>query len=77
MKTLWKLSKEALRYKTLYILAIAGTLSLTMVNLAAPKVLSAMTGIVKDGVSAEDLLEIRKLVIILVILYLHEKLFIP
>lgn len=70
MKTLWKLSKEALRYKTLYILAIAGTLSLTMVNLAAPKVLSAMTGIVKDGVSAEDLLEIRKLVIILVILYL-------
>ena len=70
MKTLWKLSKEALRYKTLYILAIAGTLSLTMVNLAAPKVLSAMTGIVKDGVSAADLLEIRKLVIILVILYL-------
>ncbi|MBE6125130.1 MAG: ABC transporter ATP-binding protein [Erysipelotrichaceae bacterium] len=70
MKTLWKLSKEALRYKTLYILAIAGTLSLTMVNLAAPKVLSAMTGIVKDGVSAEDLLEIRKLVIILIILYL-------
>ena len=70
MKTLWKLSKEALRYKTLYILAIAGTLSLTMVNLAAPKVLSAMTGIVKDGVSAADLREIRKLVIILVILYL-------
>ena len=70
MKTLWKLSKEALRYKTLYILAIAGTLSLTMVNLAAPKVLSAMTGIVKDGVNAADLREIRKLVIILVILYL-------
>ncbi len=70
MKTLWKLSKEALRYKTLYILAIAGTLSLTMVNLAAPKVLSAMTGIVKDGVSAADLREIRKLVIILVVLYL-------
>ena len=36
MKTLWKLSKEAIRYKALYALAIAATLSLTLVNLGLP-----------------------------------------
>ncbi|MBQ4252863.1 MAG: ABC transporter ATP-binding protein, partial [Erysipelotrichaceae bacterium] len=70
MKTLWKLSKEAIRYKTLYILAIAATLSLTMVNLAAPRVLSALTGIVKNGVDAEGLNRIRNLAFILIGLYL-------
>ena len=70
MKTLWKLSKEALRYKKLYLLAITATLSLTLINLAAPRVLSSMTGIVKDGVTAEKLAEIRKLTIILIGLYL-------
>lgn len=70
MKTLWKLSKEALRYKKLYLLAITATLSLTLLNLAAPRVLSAMTGIVKDGVTAEKLSDIRKLTFILIGLYL-------
>lgn len=70
MKTLWKLSKEALRYKKLYLLAITATLSLTLLNLAAPRVLSAMTGIVKDGVTAEKLANIRKLTFILIGLYL-------
>lgn len=70
MKTLWKLSKEALRYKKLYLLAITATLSLTLLNLAAPRVLSAMTGIVKDGVTAEKLTDIKKLTIILIGLYL-------
>ena len=70
MKTLWKLSKEALRYKKLYLLAITATLSLTLLNLAAPRVLSAMTGIVKDGVTAEKLAYIRKLTFILIGLYL-------
>lgn len=37
MKMLWKLTKEAARYKGLYILAIVSTLCLTAVNLAAPK----------------------------------------
>jgi ATP-binding cassette subfamily B protein len=36
MKMLWKLSREAIRYRGLYIIAILATLSLTMVNLAAP-----------------------------------------
>ena len=44
MKMLWRLSREAIRYKALYIIAILSTLGLTGVNLAAPKALSAMTG---------------------------------
>ena len=75
MKTLWKLSKEAIRYKALYALAIAATLSLTLVNLAAPRVLSALTGIVKNGVTAEGLQQIKKLAIILIILYLSRIVF--
>lgn len=47
MKMLWKLTKEASRYKVLYIFAIISTLCLTAVNLAAPKVLSTMTGVVE------------------------------
>ena len=70
MKILWKLSKEAIRYKTLYILAILATLSLTLVNLTAPKVLSSLTAIVKNGVDAQGLLEIRNLTLILTALYL-------
>ena len=72
---LWKLSKEALRYKGLYILAILATLSLTLVNLAAPKVLSAMTGIVEQGVDENGLLQIRNLTMILIALYLARILF--
>ncbi|MBR3296144.1 MAG: ABC transporter ATP-binding protein, partial [Clostridia bacterium] len=75
MKLLWKLSKEAIRYRGLYILAILATLSLTFVNLAAPKVLSAMTGIVHRGVTEEGLSTIWKLTAILICLYLSRVLF--
>ena len=37
MKMLWRLSREAIRYKTLYVIAMLATLGLTAVNLAAPK----------------------------------------
>ena len=50
VKLLLKLSKEAIRYRGLYAIAILSTLILTVINLAAPKVLSAMTGIVSEGV---------------------------
>lgn len=53
IKTLWRLSREAIRYRTLYIIAILSTLALTAVNLAAPKLLSAMTGIVEAGVDQD------------------------
>ena len=51
MKMLLRLSREAVRYKALYVIAILSTLMLTAINLAAPKVLSAMTGIVSNGVT--------------------------
>ena len=53
MKLLLKLSREALRYKKLYVLAILSTLCLTGVNLIAPKALSSMTGLVEGGITFE------------------------
>ena len=70
MKMLWKLTKEAARYKGLYILAILSTLLLTGVNLAAPKLLSKMTGIVGNGVDDAALRQIVILAAGLLLLYL-------
>lgn len=75
MKTLWKLTKEAGRYKGLYILAILATLALTVVNLSAPKILSSMTGVVEKGVDKVSLDIIIKLAVMLLILYLLRILF--
>lgn len=75
MKMLWKLTKEASRYKGLYILAILSTLGLTLVNLSAPKVLSSMTGVVEKGVDDSALKVISKLALILLALYLLRILF--
>ena len=75
MKMLWRLSREAIRYKTLYIVAILSTLCLTAVNLAAPKALSAMTGIVERGVDEAGLRQIGTLTAVLVGLYLLRILF--
>jgi len=70
MKMLWKLTKEATRYKGLYLLAILSTLLLTGVNLTAPKLLSQMTGIVGGGMNDKALTQILKLALILLTLYL-------
>ena len=70
MKTLWKLTKEAARYKALYLLAIFSTLMLTVVNLTAPKVLSAMTGVVEQGVDDASLHTVKLLAGALLLLYL-------
>ena len=75
MKMLWKLSREAGRYKGLYALAILATLALTGVNLIAPKVLASMTGIVSSGVDEQGLKTIGTLTIILLVLYLSRILF--
>ena len=75
MKMLWRLSREAIRYKTLYVIAIVSTLALTGVNLAAPKVLSAMTGIIERGVDEAGLHRIGVLTAVLVGLYLLRVLF--
>jgi len=75
IKTLWRLSREAIRYRTLYIVAILSTLALTVVNLVAPKLLSAMTGIVEAGVDEKGLHTIVILTAVLVGLYLLRILF--
>ncbi len=75
MKMLWKLSREAIRYRTLYIIAILATLGLTAVNLTAPKLLSAMTGIVEQGVDEPGMRRILWLTAGLVGLYLLRVLF--
>ena len=75
MKILLKLSREAIRYKGLYVLAILATLCLTVVNLAAPRVLSSMTGIVSRGVDEAGLVTIGTLTVMLIALYLLRVLF--
>lgn len=70
MKLLWKLTKEATRYKGLYVLAILSTLGLTVVNLTAPKVLSTMTGVVSNDLDESAFSTIIRLTIILLVLYL-------
>jgi len=70
MKMLLKLTREAARYKGLYLLAICSTLGLTAVNLTAPKVLSSMTGIVERGVDDDALKAIVALAAVLLALYL-------
>ncbi len=75
MKILLKLSREALRYKKLYVLAILSTLCLTGVNLISPKVLSGMTGLVEGGVTEPEMQRILWLTAALVGLYLLRILF--
>ena len=73
MKMLWRLTREAARYKLLYVTAILATLGLTVVNLAAPRVLSALTGVVETG--TVSLPVIRSLALLLLALYLLRVLF--
>lgn len=75
MKMLWKLTKEAARYKGLYILAILSTFGLTIVNLSAPKVLSKMTGVVEKGTANTSFDIVFQLTFILLLLYLLRILF--
>ena len=37
MKLLWRMGKEAVRYRSLYVIAILSTFALTVINLAAPR----------------------------------------
>jgi ABC-type multidrug transport system fused ATPase/permease subunit len=54
MNTLWRIAKEAVRYRSWLLLSIFGTLSLTAVNLIAPRIMASMTGIVAAGVTSES-----------------------
>jgi len=58
MKTLWRIAKEAVRYKYWLLLAISGTLSLTAVNLIAPRIMASMTGLVAAGMTEENFITV-------------------
>lgn len=75
MKLLWRLGKEAIRYKALYVIAIISTFALTLINLAGPKILSAMTALVENGRTEDYRKQIFSLTGILVALYLLRILF--
>ena len=70
MRLLWRLSREAVRYKNLYAVAILATLALTGVNLAVPRALSAMTGLVERGIDERGLAAVGWLTAGLILLYL-------
>ncbi len=79
MKLLWRLGKEAIRYKGMYLIAIMATFSLTVVNLITPKLLSSMTEMVEKG-SRQPLTQIYRdklllITISLIVLYLIRILF--
>lgn len=75
MKILWRMSKEAKKYRLLLICAIASTLALTVVNLIAPRILSDMISLVSIGLTREALSTIFKYTMILLMLYLSKILF--
>ncbi len=70
MKLLWRIGREAGRYKGYYIAAILATLFMTLINLAAPRILSAMIGLVEKGVTQAALESLAWLAALLTGLYL-------
>ena len=75
MKLLWRIAKEASRYKWLLILGALATLTLTLLNLSAPAILREMTGIVSAGVTEDGLSDITRLALMLLGLYAARILF--
>ncbi|MCL2245324.1 MAG: ABC transporter ATP-binding protein/permease [Treponema sp.] len=75
MKTLWRIAKEAVRYKWWLLLAIFGTLALTAVNLIAPRIMAAMTGLVAEGMTEEKFISVLWMAGALLVLFLIRILF--
>jgi len=75
MKLLLRLAREAIRYKKLYVFAILSTFCLTAVNLAAPRVLSRLTGVVSGEMGDGTAKIIWTLTFALIALYLCRVLF--
>lgn len=75
MKLLLRLAKIAAKYKWRYVLAIFSTMMLTAVNLTSPRVLSALTGLVERGMTAESLKTVWFLTGAIIALYLLRVLF--
>ncbi|MCL2014397.1 MAG: ABC transporter ATP-binding protein/permease [Oscillospiraceae bacterium] len=70
MKQLWRVAKEAKKYKWLLLLGMLSTLVLIFLNLAAPMFLARITGIVEQGVTSSGMYDILRLTLIILILYI-------
>jgi len=68
MNLLWRIAKEAKKYRGLLTIGALATMLLSAVNLTAPRLLARMTGIVQRGIT--DMNDILRLVFILLALYL-------
>jgi ATP-binding cassette, subfamily B, bacterial len=75
MKLLLRLGRDAIRYKTLYIVAIISTLTLTIINLTVPKLLSSIIALVENGKTDHWSTKLLTLTLSLIILYLLRILF--
>jgi ATP-binding cassette, subfamily B, bacterial len=75
MKILWRLAKEAKKYRLLLIIAILSTIVITAISLAAPRFLSQMVSIVSSGMTSDGLKRILQLAAILLGLYASRILF--
>jgi ABC-type multidrug transport system fused ATPase/permease subunit len=75
MKILWRLAKEAKKYRSLLIISILSTIALTAVNLIAPRLLSNIVSIISSGMTTEGLKHIFQITAILLGLYASRILF--
>ena len=75
MKVLFRVIREAKKYKWYLILAAISTIMLTVVNLIAPRLLSEMTKIVSNGIDEDGLNQIFRIALSLLGLYAVKILF--
>jgi ABC-type multidrug transport system fused ATPase/permease subunit len=75
MKILWRLAKEAKKYRVLLTIAILSTIALTAVNLIVPRLLTNIVAIMTAGVTSDGLRQIYIITAVLLVLYASRILF--
>jgi ABC-type multidrug transport system fused ATPase/permease subunit len=75
MKILWRLAKEAKKYRALLTIAILSTIALTAVNLIAPRLLTNIVSIISTGITSDGLRRIYVITAVLLALYASRILF--
>jgi ABC-type multidrug transport system fused ATPase/permease subunit len=75
MKLLWRLAKEAKKFRALLTIAILSTVALTGVNLIAPRLLANIVSIISSGMNSAGLRQILVIAAVLLALYASRILF--
>jgi ABC-type multidrug transport system fused ATPase/permease subunit len=75
MKILWRLAKEAKKFRALLTIAILSTVALTGVNLIAPRLLANIVSIISSGMTSAGLRQIFVIAAVLLALYASRILF--